>query len=394
MNILVVSSYLPFPLTSGGHIRLYNLLKELSKNHELTLVCEKRKFQTDEDIQEIKKFCKEIFVVNRLKQWSLETIAKTGFSPYPFLITGHRNNHMKKILKKILVEKKFDLIHIETFYVMQNLPVVNIPTVLVEHNLEYLVYRRFAQFAKIALRPLLYIDVLKLWYWERYYWKKATKLVAVSEEEKILMQIKDVAVIPNGVDTHKYQLRPVDEKFKERRILFIGDFKWIQNRDTVRHIVDEIWPLIKKSEQNIQLLIVGKHIPSDIRSAHNGKDIVIDEDAPKETEKIFQKASILLSPIRVGGGTSYKILEAMASGVPVITTSLGIEGINAGDGKEVLIADNPQEFAEKISFILSNEKLYKIIAGNARKLIEEKYDWKIIAKDLEKVYISVLQGNK
>ncbi len=260
MKILIVSSYLPFPLTSGGHIRLFNLLKELSKNHELTLVCEKRQLQTSDDIKEVNRFCKEIFVVDRLKQWSLQTIAKTGFSPYPFLLTGHRNNKMKKILKKLLDEKHFDLIHIETFYVMQNLPIVTIPTVLVEHNIEYLVYKRFAQFAKIALRPLLFIDVWKLWYWERYYWEKATKLVAVSEEEKALMKMKNVAIVPNGVDVQKFRMQ--NSEFKNnnaiKKILFIGDFKWIQNRDTARYILEDIWRIISsKMQSQLQLWIGG-----------------------------------------------------------------------------------------------------------------------------------------
>lgn len=395
MNILVVSSYLPYPLTSGGHIRLYNLLKQLAKNHTLTLVCEKRQFQANDDIKEVKKFCKEIFVVDRLKQWSLQTIAKTGFSAYPFLLTGHKSNKMKKIIQKLLEKEKFDLIHVETFYVMQNLPKTSLPTVLVEHNIEYLVYKRFAQFSKIALRPLFYIDVMKLSYWEKYYWKKAIKLVAVSEEEKSIMQRNDVAIVSNGVDINKFTIRSLDKKFKDKKVLFIGDFKWMQNRDAVKFILQEIWPILQRewnSESGKLILwIVGKHIPQALKEMARDSNIIFDEHAPKETEEIFKQASVLLSPVRVGGGTSYKILEAMASGVPVVTTTLGREGIKAQEDKEIVIADSAYELAEKLIKVLSNEKLYNDIATNARKLIEAQYDWKIITKELEKVYTSVVK---
>src|SRR5581483_8848705 len=143
MKILVVSSYLPYPLFSGGHIRLYNLLRELSKKHEIFLVCEKRSYQTNADIEEVKKICKEVITIARKRQWSIGTIAKTGFSSYPFLMVGHANPQMTEKIAQVLQKEKFDLIHIETFYVMQNLPKTVLPTVLVEHNIEYLVYKRF-----------------------------------------------------------------------------------------------------------------------------------------------------------------------------------------------------------------------------------------------------------
>ena len=213
MNILLVSSYLPYPLFSGGHIRLYNLIKELSREHKITLICEKRDYQGDAEMRELRKFCKKVITVNRKKQWTIKNILKTGLSLSPFLITGHTSRQMKKEIQRELNESQFDLIHVETSYVMQNLPAgkVNIPIVLVEHNVEYLVYKRFADNAPILLRPLLYIDVLKLKYWEEKMWEKATKLVAVSEiEKKVMSKIRnDVVVISNGVDVEKFNWQKI-----------------------------------------------------------------------------------------------------------------------------------------------------------------------------------------
>lgn len=396
MKILVVSSFLPHPLFSGGHVRLFNILKELSKKHELTLVCEIRDHQTEEDIKQVKKFCKQIVVFQRKKQWSFSNVVNAGFSFYPFLMIGHKNDKMKSKIGELLSENKFDIIHVETFYVMQNLPDnVSIPVVLIEHNIEHLVYERYAKQAPFFIRPLLFLDIVKLQYWERFFWRKATKLVAVSQEEKILMNREDVEIVPNGVDLQKFKVQTSKLKVKnsEKRILFIGDFKWIQNRDSVEWILKEIWPKIdlKLTTKNLKLWIVGRKIPRSIRELTNDPDVFFDENAPKDTEKIFDQADILLAPIRIGGGTSYKILESMASGVPVVTTYLGKEGIEGTDKKEILIADTAEDIANVIVLLLKNEGQYKDITQNARKMIEDRYDWKEIVKKLEQVYESTIR---
>src|SRR6185503_4426889 len=141
MKILMVSSYLPYPLHSGGQVRLYNLIKELSDEHEITLICEKRIHQTAKDVQEVEKICKKVITVDRHKQWTLKNIAKSAFSPNSFLTTGHTHSKMQHVIKEELKKVKFDLIHVETFYVMQNLPVTSLPVVLVDHNIEYKVYK-------------------------------------------------------------------------------------------------------------------------------------------------------------------------------------------------------------------------------------------------------------
>ncbi|MCL5432834.1 MAG: glycosyltransferase family 4 protein [Patescibacteria group bacterium] len=132
------------------------------------------------------------------------------------------------------------------------------------------------------------------------------------------------------------------------------------------------------------------HIPDSTKKINREENVIFDENAPEDTAEIFKKSHILLSPIKVGGGTSFKILESMASGVPVVTTNLGIEGIDAVNNEEVLISDNSNEIVDLVLKILRNEDLYKKLATNARKLIEDKYAWDKIAKKLDEVYKSVV----
>ncbi len=382
MRILVVSSFLPYPLHSGGHVRLYNLILRLSKSHEIVLVCEKRANQRREDVEEVSKICSRVYTFERRKQWSVGNILKTGFSMNSFLITGHTNSQMKATIEKLLQQEKFDLIHVETSYVFQNIPEkVNIPVVLAEHNLEYMVYRRFAQSAPVVLRPLLYVDTVKLEKTERAFWKKATKLVAVSESEGRIMATD--AIVPNGVDTDKFKPAGGGD-----RILFIGDFKWLQNRDSAQRILKDIWPKLKVKQK---LWIVGRKIPDYLKNM-GGEDVIFDENSPADTYEIYKKSKILLAPIKVGGGTSFKILESMASGVPVVTTYLGNAGINAVNGQSIIIAKTDEEFVEAVNNLLGNSAFYEKISKNARKLIEEKYDWDVIVGKLENAYREALNA--
>lgn len=394
MKILMVSSYLPFPLKSGGEIRLYNLLKHISQKHDITLICEERDYQTESDVEEVRKICKKVITVPRRKQWSTQNIIKTGFSMDPFLIVGHTSEEMKLAIRDELVRETYNLIHVETFYVYQNLPRVSIPVVLVEHNIEYLAYKRYADLASPLLKPIFYADVWKLKRKEEAAWMKVDKLVAVSNSERRLMKRADVSVVPNGVDLDNFTFRNSQDIPAEKRVLFIGDFKWFQNIDAAEMILKQIWPKITlkltetKDRTDVKLWILGRNMPDRIKNLASGKNIIIDDNNKDDTSQIFRQVYVLLAPIRAGAGTSYKILEAMASGVGVVTTSLGLEGLEAKNNIHALASEHEDELANLVLGLIQDHSLYRKLTLNARKLIEEKYDWRIIAQKLDEIYMS------
>ncbi|MBI3887629.1 glycosyltransferase family 4 protein [Candidatus Microgenomates bacterium] len=361
MKILLISSYLPYPLYSGGQVRLYNLIKELSSKHEITLVCEKRRHQTQDDIKAVEEICHKVVTVERRNQWTVANVLKSAASPHSFLITGHMHAEMQEKISKLLGEQTFDLIHVETFYVAQNLPQIEIPVVLVEHNIEYLVYHKFLTQVPIYLKPLLQLDITKIKREEELYWKSATKLVAVSEDDKKVMVKAGFhpTVVANGVNTSQFTFQK-KEKTALKKILFIGDFK------------------------------LGRVIPDSIKNLTNDPDVLFDEESSaRPTPEIFQEAAVLLAPIRVGGGTSYKILESMSSGTPVVTRKMSADAIHAKDGDHLMIGHTPSELAEKTVKLLEDDKLTDAIVKQARTLIEERYTWKMIAKKLEEVYTTI-----
>jgi glycosyltransferase involved in cell wall biosynthesis len=403
MKILLVSSYLPFPLYSGGQVRLYNLIRELSDKHEITLVCEKRSNQTEDDIKAVEKICKKVITVPRRKQWSLENILKSGSSQNSFLMTGHTHKLMQQKIREELAAEYYDLIHVETYYVIQNLPDVFIPVVLVEHNIEYKVYERYVKRAPAMMRPLLAVDVLKIKHEEQAAWKRAESLVAVSKDDQVVIENNGTKsfLVPNGVNTEQFAFKGVmaEPKQTEKKILFIGDFKWIQNRDSVQFIIKEIWPLIDlrfKNEDlrmNVKLWIVGRSIPDSFKSLTSDPNVLFDEvSSANATQEIFQEASVLLAPIRVGGGTSYKILESMSCGTPVVTMQLSADAIEASDGEEILVGQTASELADKTIKVLQDSVLYEKISTNGRNFVEQNYTWKEIAKRLDEVYTSAVKG--
>ncbi len=397
MNILLISSFLPYPLYSGGHVRLYNLVKRLSEHHTITLVCEKRPYQTSRDIAEVKKICEEVITVPRRKQWSITNILKTGFSHDPFLIAGHTSAEMRRKVERLLKEKKFDCIHVETFYVSQNLPDTKLPVILIEHNIEYSLYQRFVDKAPVFARPLLSLDVKKLKKIEEKYWKTADCVVAVSDQEKeiIAKYNTHVAIVPNGVDIHQFKLKNIASAVdtKKEKILFIGDFSYIQNRDAATFIIKEIAPLLRGNLKGVdfQIWIKARKIPQSIKDLSHSQDIIYDENMDTSTADIFTQAHILLAPIRMGAGTQYKILESMSCGTPVVTTMLGNEGVNAKPGKEILTGETASQIAVEVRKVLEDDILYETIAKNARLLIEKNFRWEIITKKLETVYEDVVR---
>jgi len=399
MNILIVSSYLPFPLVNGGNVRLYNLIKELSAHHNITLLCEKRDHQDLQDVNELKKYCEEVITIPRKKQWTPQNILKSGFSFSPFLLVGHTLPAMKQKIVETLNAKRFDVIHVETFYVYQNIPKTYLPVILVEHNIEYDVYKKYATTANIFLRPFLFIDVMKIAFWEQRFWKQATRVAAVSPSDKrVIERVQPkVSLVSNGVatDIFKFKTNLHFDK-KERTILFIGDYKWIQNLQAVERIVTKIWPLvldrIEKEKLSItpKLWIVGKHMPESLK-AYKSDTIMPDDNAPEETYKIYQKSDILLAPLSVGGGSSYKIIESLSSGVPVVTTPLGAKGVGGTHNEDLLVGTDDESLASSVIALLQNQSLYEKIRKNGRVLIESNFSWKAITKELEKIYGDLIQ---
>jgi len=389
MKVLMLTPYLPYPLLTGGQTRSFNLIKRLANlNHKITLFCLVKSDDERKYVGELEKYCEEVQVFNRPeKPWTAANILKTATSLFPFLVIRNWATGERSAIEQKLKQEKFDLIHAETFYVMPHIPQTSIPILLVEQTIEYLVYRHFADESKILpLKPLLYFDVAKMKYWELKYWKKAARVVAMSDEDKKIMtqQIPrlGVDIVPNGVDS-SYFNEQVTTRSTDPVILYLGNFTWLQNREAAQVLVKKVWPIIKKKLSKAKLWIVGKDAKNFFATLASD-DIKVEE--VKDVRMAYQKATVLVAPIYGGGGTRYKNFEAFASGLPVVTTSIGIRGTDARDGLEVIIRDRPEDIAKATTLLIQDSKLYLRIALNAKELVASKYDWDPIAQKLGNIY--------
>jgi glycosyltransferase involved in cell wall biosynthesis len=367
MKVLFVSAVLPYPLYSGGQIRIYNLLKRLSKRHEIHLYAFIRSESENKYLSKL-DFCKSVTTVLRGRAWQPKYLYKTLTNSYPLLWNSYHNSKMQSLLADEIVKGGYDLLHIEPGYVWPSIPTEHrVPIVIAEHNIEHEVYQKYVDaFWASFIKPLLAYDVKKMSAWERESWSSAAEIISVSESDK--EKIGRGQVVPNGVDTKSFAFRPKKTMGSPLTFLYVGNFRWMENRDAAQTIIREYWTLISDAYPDAVLRIVGDHAPGG--KYYAGKIDNIQQE--------FNRADILLAPIRIGGGTKYKILEAMATGLPVISSPEGIEGMKGRAMEHYMIAENAQDVLGAISYLSSGDNRLKLVT-RARDLIEKEYNWDIIA---------------
>lgn len=393
MKILMLTPYLPYPPESGGQIRTFNLLKYLSKHNQVTLICLYKNEKEKQYASYLKSFCHEIFLCKRPERpWQLSNILKAALSLIPFLIVRNYSIEAYEIIRDLLKKEQFDVIHAETFYIMPHIPKTDIPIFLVEQTIEYKVYQHYVSVLPILIRWILYLDILKLKYWESYYWKKATVVSSVSDYDKNIIQsltpeIKPV-IIPNGAGDEMF-VKSLEKKPLDKPVmLFVGNFYWLQNVEAANYLINKLYPALKKTIPEIKLIIAGQNTSRKItfKSNEDIQIINIGDNDSDLVKKLYHNSTIFIAPIFGPGGTRLKILAAMAAGLPVISTQVGVEGLSVEHNKHVLIANNSDEFIKELTRMLNNPDLYEKLRKEAYKLAKEKFSWKSITNDLEKVY--------
>lgn len=392
MNILMLTPYLPYPLVSGGQIRTYNLLKNLKDKHQITLFALIKNWADKRYIQHIQPFCHKVEVFKRSqKPFTLKNILKAGFSLHPFVVTRNLVPQTIQAVEHELATRQYDLIHAETFYMMPNLPTTNIPTILVEQTIEYLGYQSYAQSSPHwYLRPAFALDIAKIKYWEKYYWKNCRRLITMSQNDRRFIlnecqDIKTIDVVANGVDVDFFATK-VKKLPTHPTLLFVGTFSWLPNIQAVNFLVKQLWPKIKASLPQAKLHIVGFSPTKEILSYGQLPDVSVDGGVA-DIRDAYSTAHVLVAPINWGKGTRYKILEAMATKTPIVATSLAVEGI-AGlkHGHHVLTGTTAKQLCQQTLKVLSNPALSKRMASASYDLVRQRYNWPAISQDLDRVY--------
>lgn len=383
--------FLPIDQMSGGQTRWYHLIKHLSKDHQITLMSLIKDDKEKKYLPQIEKYCEKVYLFKRPKSpWTFRNLFLALISFQPLVVIRNFSLEERSAIKKELETGEYDIIHAEAFYVMPHIPDTKIPVVLVEQTIEYSVYEHYVNTeVNKLLKPIYMFDVVKLKYWEKFYWKKATKLLAVSEEDKMVMmkevQRSDIEVSPNGVDVDFFNSKKVAKK-SPPRILYHGNYKWMQNVEAVNLLVKEVWPIIKKKVKNVKLWISGRSVPPEIiEFSKNDPDIEISESI-EDNRDIYKAAEVLVTPIRGPGGTRLKVIEAMASELPIVSTPIGVAGLGVQNGVHALVSSKMQNLANLVVKILEDKSLARKMGRTEREYAKNNFDWKIIVERLNKVY--------
>lgn len=398
MKILMLVPFLPIDQMSGGQTRWFHLIKHLSKNHKITLMSLIKDDWEKQYIPKIEKYCEKVYVFKRPKSpWTFRNLLLTAISFNPLVVIRNLSLEERAAIKKELSMHKYDLIHAETFYVMPHIPKTKIPIVLVEPTIEYSVYQHYVnEEVNPLLKPIYMFDVIKLKFWEKFYWRKATKLFAVSEEDKAVMQNEipgiKIGVIPNGVDLEFFDAKKVERK-SPPRILYHGNYKWMQNVEAVNLLVNEVWPKVKEKVKEVKLWISGRNVPSEIfEYSKIDPDIEITESI-EDNRDVYKTSTVLVTPIRGPGGTRLKVLESFASGLPVVSTPVGVAGLGIEAGRHALVSSKMDKIADMTIKILQNSKLAAKIASSGRSFVKENFDWKSIVDKLDIEYKKTIINN-
>ncbi|MDA1079305.1 MAG: glycosyltransferase family 4 protein [bacterium] len=390
----MLTPYLPYPLLSGGQIRTYNLLKQLSEKHQVTLFSLIKDNEETKYIPELLKYCADVRVFRRSKTpFTIRNIAKTAISSYPFLVIRNYVSEVTTAIEQELQRTKFDLLHAETFYMMPHLPKTKTPTILVEQTIEYLGYESYAKQATPLIRPLLNLDIKKIKRWESYYWNQADQLIVMSEQDKEFIEQttkrrsaqNDIAVVANGVDSQWFSEKP-KVSHKDPTVLFVGTFKWLPNREAVRYLVNNIWPQILEQLPKAKLHIVGNAPTKEIHNFENDHPSIVVKGRVEDIRDAFAVADVLVAPVFSGKGTRYKVLEAMASGTPLVATPTAVEGLHITENTHALIGKTSGELAEQTIRLLKSKELRQKLSQASKEFVQKKYDWQSISSQLDIIY--------
>lgn len=402
MKILVVTTKSPYPLFEGRALRTYNLIKQAAREHEIHLLSFVQTTEDLEGIEHMRSICKTVDYEKLYFNASKVQIVKDAFcelfSCAPLPVVKYRSANMRAKLRRLMREHHFDLVHLDMLHLADYQEICgDVPVVLVEHNVEYVILkRRVDNETHPVRRAYLRYQAAKLKGYEAFACKRANHVVSVSdldtEHLRRLAPGSRVTTVPNGVDTEYFYAQ--GQSARSSKLVFVGGFTWYPNLDAIRYFCEEIMPVLLKAVPDIELTVIGKHPETDlVREIAKHPKINLAGQVD-DIRPYVDEAAVYVVPLRIGGGTRLKILDALAMSKAIVSTSVGCEGLAVEDGKTILVADTPEAFSKAVVKILRDPELAKNIGQRGRELVETCYDWSAVSKRLLSVYAATAGSGK
>jgi glycosyltransferase involved in cell wall biosynthesis len=415
MRILFLTQVLPYPLDAGPKVRAHHMLQYLAARHQVTLVSFVRKSDRPEAIAHMRALCHAFHAVplERSRAADLYNAGVSLLSGQPFTIVRDVLPQMTAKITEVVAEQSFDAIHADQLsmaaYALQAEQEIakrhtgaKLQMVLDAHNAYYLIPQRMAE---VASNPLMRVFLRReaglIARYEAVTYRRFQHVLTVTDEDQAA--IKSLAAFEQGAPQFKTlpicvdgSTPALDFQPGAKGVLMLGGLHWPPNADAARWFVHDIWPQVRARVPDAQLYIVGAHPPDDVRvlgdfngierpEQANGAPIVV-TGYVNDPGPFIRASAALMVALRSGGGMRVKIVEAMQWGLPVVSTTIGCEGIDVTPGQDMLVADRPEDLAASMARVLEDRAEAQRLSAAARLLIAQRYDWHKVYLALDHIY--------
>ena len=396
MKILFLSPTVPFPLTDGGRIRVFNLLKQIATKSDVTLLALETQPTDADGVAQLRQLGIQVHLIPNaptLPRVSLSTLINAFLKRQPITVARYALPAYRQKFRELIATEDFNLVHYEMFHTAQFRTDTDLPGVLSQQNVDSAIWRRLCDETTNPFYKFAYwTQQLAFQRYERVLSPMFDAVTCTSDIDAAVFQRycaeETIEIIPNGVDVTHYQ--PDFTSESPAHLIYIGSMDWYPNEDAVAFFTDEVLPKIQEKVPDVQFSIVGGNPSARVQKLAEREGIVVTGRVP-EIKPYFAEATVFVVPLRIGSGTRLKILEALAMGKAIVSTSVGAEGLDLKDGEEIFIADEPIAFADAVTRLLTDPTLRRRIGENGRARVEQDYDWRSIGEKLHTLYESLIK---
>jgi hypothetical protein len=394
-KIAVFTPYLPYPPDTGGKIRSYHLLRALTKRFEVdlyTVYYGNPPPQTA--VEALQEYCHRVNLFHLKKSWRTRDRIRRVLTPLPRAAQHFHTPRSLQEAQKHLRGREYDLLVADEMCMTPYAELMpELPKIIIRHKVDYAHYREVARARPWGLEKILeYVEAMKLRRYSEAKMPLYQAFLACSEQDAVLIQrdAPDVPalVIPNGVDLKEFV--PSNKSTTGNpTLLYVGSMYYYPNIDAVEFFFESIFSTLQQSVEGLKVQIVGHNPPPAIQQLDRRANVEVTGSVP-DVRPYYQGADVFIVPLRLGGGTRLKIVEAMAMRTPVVSTTVGAEGLDISTGENILIADEPAAFSEAILRLMSDSELYdRIVEGG--QVLAQRYGWSKITEPFADLVETVLQ---
>lgn len=396
MKLLFLTPRVPYPLDGGTNLRNFRLMQSAAHEHEVHLLSFADRPLRPDHLEVLQALCRRVELRPVPPHPAYRRLARTLSSQLPDMAYRRWSAGFAQTLRALLAEERYDVVQAEGIEMARYLPIAQrggARPVFSEHNVEHLLQRRAYLVDRThpaRLPKALYsmLQARKLARFEAAACRLADLTLTVSEDDAAALRKLESGgryrVVPNAIDPSAY---PERQGWPARpTVLFTGTLDYRPNADAVRWLLDKVMPLVWEHVPEARVLIVGRGPAADLvaRGQHDPRIAVSGE--VESVDPYWTRASLYALPVRGGGGTRFKAMEAMAAGLPLVSTPMGMEGIQAADGTHYLAGQTPTQLAAAIVRLLGDEALRERLAAAGSQLVREQYDWQVVAARLLDAY--------